>query len=407
MLDDLLATIQKKLKRLCYEFLITLDCVPPDIVALWSLYQRVLSVKDELFGCFGSPVPVGVAEVFADFTKVFEQVLSSLVKTVEEHETPARIIFNPIHSCLSAISQMMVLLREDVNTTFSQWMSSNDEQLVQSNEPINMKQLLDADLGEEDEVKEAEVKAEEQKKQVEQENGSNEEFARLMDLLGELMMSRSVFQNLSRQALLEYNLPIFSQEIKARGNRLVQVMESLEETILGLCGNYTNLVFPKRKVLPFITGEQAFFVEVNQVLEVVKVVQKEIFKRRGRFFYNFRGETIGLVFLSDFLGQTICKKADPEGIIVITDGRAKLGLGVEHWSMEQEVLVKTLSDIFAGQREIAGAAVMADGQISLMLDGVVLIKRVTLMYRKELRKDEEVSRIVCQGNVEHARPIWC
>ncbi len=148
---------------------------------------------------------------------------------------------------------------------------------------------------------------------------------------------------------------------------------------------YTNLAFQKRKVLPFDSGEQAFFVEVNQVLKVLKVSQKEIFRRRGRFFYHFRGETLGLVFLTDFFGRTTFKKLDPMNIIVITDGITKLGLGVEHWSIEQEVLVKPLLDIFIGQREIAGAAVMNDGQISLMLDGVALINRVSLEQEQEDR----------------------
>lgn len=378
MLDDLLAAIQKKLKRLCYEFLITLDCDPPDILALRELYLRVLRVEDELVGCFGSTVPVGVEEVFADFSKVFKQVLRSLAKTMENNESPSRVLVNPIHTCIDACSQMMVLLRKDVNTTSSQRMSLSYERLVQSHEPLKMEQTEDAGSVEK-EVEKAEEEQEEDKQEGEYiEKGSNEEFARLIDLLGELMMSRSVFQNLSRQALVEYNLPIFSKEIKAKGNRVVHLMERLEETVMGLCCRYTNLVYRKRKVLPFKSGEQALFVEVNQVLEVLKVSQKEIFRRRSRFFYHFRGETIGIVFLSDFFERTYFKKPDPMGIIVITDGRTKLGLGVEHWSIEQEVLVKPLSDIFVGQRVIAGAAVMENGQISLMLDGVALIQRVLL-----------------------------
>ena len=359
MLDDFLDTIHKKLKRLCYELLITLDCDPPDIVALRELYLRVLTVEDELVGCFGGTVPLGVKEVFANFYKVFEQVLSSLAKMMENNESPARIIVNPIHACLCAFSQMMVLL-----------MSSSNEPLVQSHEPLKTEQPEGANSEEKKELKGIE-------------EDSKEEFACLIDLLGELMMSKSVFQNLSRQALLEYNLPSFSKEIKANGKRVVRVMERLEETVMGLCCRYTNLIFRKRKVLPFEAGEQAFFVEVNQVLEVLKVSQKEMFKRRGRFFYHYRGETLGLVFLSDFFGRTSSKKPDPRGIIVITDGTTKLGLGVEHWSIEQEVLVKPLLDIFVGQREIAGAAVMEDGQISLMLDGVTLIKRVSLEQEQE------------------------
>ncbi|SPF54015.1 hypothetical protein SBF1_7240001 [Candidatus Desulfosporosinus infrequens] len=123
------------------------------------------------------------------------------------------------------------------------------------------------------------------------------------------------------------------------------------------------------------TSDQAFFIDVNQVLEVLKVPRREVFKRRGRFFYNLRGETIGIIFLAELYGTTF-KKRDHLGIVVITDGRTKLGLIVERWSVEQEVLVELLADIFLGQKEISGAAVMENGQISLRLDGVALIKRV-------------------------------
>ena len=391
MLDDFLSIIQKKFKRLCYELLIRLDCDPPDMMALRALYLEVIGVENELTECFGSAVPVSVEAVFADFSEVFEETLSSLAKPIENNEPDLRIMVNPVQAGLRVLSRMMALVREDVNATFSQRMNSSEEELVWSQEQ-SREQPEDAD-SKETEIQEEQAKEEEQveeEKQAEEEEQAEEEkqdskgeFARLMDLLGELMMSKSVFQNLSRQALLEYNLPFFSKEIKANGNKFVGVMERLEETVLGLCSRYTNLVFQKRKVLPFVAGEQAFFIEVNQVMEVVRISQQEIFRRRGRFFYPFRGETLSLVFLSDFFGRTAFKKPESMGIVVITDGRKKLGIGVEHWSIEQEVLVKPLGDIFASQREIAGAAVLEDGQISLMLDGAALISKVSLEKEQE------------------------
>lgn len=204
---------------------------------------------------------------------------------------------------------------------------------------------------------------------------SNEGFARLINLLGELMLSRSVFNNLSRQALLQYKLPTFSQEIKATGKRFVRIMEDIEDTVLELSRRYTKLVFSKRRVLPFETGSQAFFLDVNQVFEVVKVPKKALFRRKGQFFCNFRGETIGLIFLTELLGQDTFQKKDPIVIIVITDGLVKIGVGVEKISNEQDVLVKPIPDILGDQREIAGAAIMEDGRISLMLDGVALIQK--------------------------------
>lgn len=360
MLDNFLAAIQKKLKRLCYELLLALDCDAPDLGALQELYLKILSIYDELVEALGRPVPVGVETVFLDFSRVFDQVFNSLALSSQNKEPLRRIIDHPIYACLCSFSQMMVCLRTEADTTVSHEMSSSVKPSVE--------------LLETEEIVEPE--------EIMNEIDPKREFAKLIDLLGELTMSRNVFQNLSRQALLEYNLPTFSKEIKSKVARLGHVVERVEETVLGLCQRYPDLVVRKRKVLPIQAGGQAFIIEVNQVLEVIKVSRKELFKRRGYYFSHFRGETLGVVFLSDFYGPTTIRKMEVMGIVVISDGNTKLGLAVEHWSKEQEVLVKPLLDIFVGNGEIAGAAVLENGQISLMLDGLALIKRVALEQAK-------------------------
>lgn len=375
MLDNLLAAIQKKLKRLCYELLIALDCDAPDLVALQELYLRILSIYDELVESLGSSVPVGVENVFMDFCRVFDQVFHSLALPSQNknEEPPRRIIDHPIYACLCSFSQMMVFLRAEAETSASPESYSSVKPL--SHESPEEKKSEDTAS---EECEAAEEAATETEEIVEPKEIKKRKFAQLIDLLGELMMSRSVFQNLSRQALQEHNLLNFSKEIKSKGAQFEHVLERVEETVLGLCQCYPDLVIQKRKVLPIEAGGQAFIIEVNQVLEVIKVSRKDLFKRRGYFFSHFRGETLGVIFLSDFYGPATIQKVNLMGIVVISDGNTKLGLAVEHWSKEQEVLVKPLLDIFVGNREIAGAAVLENGQISLILDGLALIKRVAL-----------------------------
>ncbi|SDG69611.1 chemotaxis protein CheW [Desulfosporosinus hippei] len=372
MLDNCLAAIQKKLKRLCYELLIALDCDAPDLAALKALYLRILSIYDELVESPGSTVPVGMENVFMNFCRVFDQVLHSLALPSQKgnEKPPRRIIDHPIYACLCSFSQMMVCLRAEAETSVSPRICSSVKPL--SHEPSGEKLLEDA-ASEEAEAEEI-VEPEEIKNEID----LKREFAQLIDLLGELRMSRNVFQYLSRQALLEHNLPTFSKKIKSKGLQFQHVLERVEENVLGLCQRYPDLVIQKQKVLPIKVGRQAFIIGVNQVLEVIKVSRKDLFKRRGHFFSHFRGETLGVIFLSDFYGSTTIQKMEVRGIVVISNGNTKLGLAVEHWSKEQEVHVKPLLDIFVGNREIAGAAVLENGQISLMLDGLALIKRATL-----------------------------
>lgn len=350
--------IMEHLQELDLRLLGQLEQNPEDDRSLRDVSQHIRLLMDELNSL---KLILGGESVLGSETKhlkVLFQHLDELLRTFLEQGTT--VSERIIQICYSSLHLLRIVMgfpgaKKEVDQSIGDLMDEiiilKEEQCVLSIEPVKIDQPEDTD--------------------------SNEGFARLIDLLGELMMSRRVFNSLSRQALLEYNLPTFSQEIKATGNRLVRIMENLEDTVLGLSRRYTKLVFRKRRVLPFESGGQAFFLDVNQVLEVLKVPKKYLFQRWGHFFCHFRGETVGLVFLSEFFGRSTFQKTDPIAIIVITDGRVKIGVGVEKIAIEQDVLVKPLPDVLVGQREIEGAAIMEDGRISLMLDGVALIQRVS------------------------------
>ncbi|SPF54016.1 hypothetical protein SBF1_7240002 [Candidatus Desulfosporosinus infrequens] len=228
MLDDILATIQKKLKRICYELLKVLDGDPLDIVELRELFLKMSKVDNELVGCLGDTVPEGVKQAFADFSLEFEKILDSSAQTNETTRLPSRTLVQMIYDCLGAFNLMRVLL-------------SSNEQLVQGQELIIIEQSepsnSEAWAGEE--ITETDLKEEDSEKEIRKEPmkgiDSKEEFARLIALLGELRMSSNAFRNLSHQALSEYDLPLFSKEIRVTSNSFGRVLEKVEERLYRPC----------------------------------------------------------------------------------------------------------------------------------------------------------------------------
>ena len=56
------------------------------------------------------------------------------------------------------------------------------------------------------------------------------------------------------------------------------------------------------------------------------------------------------------------------------NGFAWLGAQVDELLGKQEVVIKNLGDLFVSQRDFAGAAILGDGRVGLILDVNTLVK---------------------------------
>jgi two-component system chemotaxis sensor kinase CheA len=89
---------------------------------------------------------------------------------------------------------------------------------------------------------------------------------------------------------------------------------------------------------------------------------------------SVRGRLTPLLRLGQHLG-TPCRAVDPtEGIIVVVEsGDAARGLLVDELLGKQEVVIKNLGRTFARQDLLAGAAILGDGRVGLILDVDTLV----------------------------------
>jgi two-component system chemotaxis sensor kinase CheA len=89
---------------------------------------------------------------------------------------------------------------------------------------------------------------------------------------------------------------------------------------------------------------------------------------------SVRGRLTPLLRLGQHLG-TPCRSADPtKGIIVVVEsGDAARGLLVDELIGKQEVVIKNLGETFRRQNLLAGAAILGDGRVGLILDVDTLV----------------------------------
>lgn len=91
---------------------------------------------------------------------------------------------------------------------------------------------------------------------------------------------------------------------------------------------------------------------------------------------SVRGKQTPVLRLGQYLGTSGVKaKTDDEGIIIVVEsGDAMRGILVDELIGKQEVVIKSLGETFKDQNLLAGAAVLGDGAVGLILDVDTLVK---------------------------------
>jgi two-component system, chemotaxis family, sensor kinase CheA len=120
-----------------------------------------------------------------------------------------------------------------------------------------------------------------------------------------------------------------------------------------------------RYIIPTLSVRESFRPQPGMVTTV---------HERGEVV-SVRGRLTPLLRLGQHLG-TPCRAVDPtEGIIVVVEsGDASRGLLVDELLGKQEVVIKNLGETFRKQDLLAGAAILGDGRVGLILDVDTLVK---------------------------------
>jgi len=133
------------------------------------------------------------------------------------------------------------------------------------------------------------------------------------------------------------------------------------------------------QALLVIVGEEIYAVPLSSVIETLLVKNDEIKTVGGLKMVQLRGNTLPLIFLKE-------KFSLPEGdniqeevfVVVVGLGDKAIGLVVDELQGQQEIVIKSLGDYLNGLPGIAGATILGDGKVTLILDIGSLIQDVLI-----------------------------
>jgi len=141
--------------------------------------------------------------------------------------------------------------------------------------------------------------------------------------------------------------------------------------------------------------EDLFAVPLSNVIETVRIVEEDIYTIEGRSVLKLRDEVLPLVNMADIFN--IEKVLMPEKylyVVILGLGATKIGLIVDRFIGQEEIVIKSLGEFLKGLPGIAGATIRGDGRVTLIVDVASLMKLAKETHNKKLVTDslKEVKR---------------
>jgi len=116
-------------------------------------------------------------------------------------------------------------------------------------------------------------------------------------------------------------------------------------------------------------GGHTYAIPAGSVVESLKFRPEEITRIGGRETLRLRDRIVPLFRLGALFGHDDRTAGDRSYAVVLGRGEKRLGLAVDRLNGQQEVVIKALDPIVSGAGiGLAGATIMGDGRVVLILD---------------------------------------
>ncbi|MFA6857507.1 MAG: chemotaxis protein CheA, partial [Treponema sp.] len=118
-------------------------------------------------------------------------------------------------------------------------------------------------------------------------------------------------------------------------------------------------------------GQEVYSIPIASVIESQRIKMNEISTIDNYEVLNVRNEVISILRLSRLFNirETVMQSQDDYCFIVIVGSQEKkIGIMVDSLVGEEDVVIKPLRDQFTNSPGIAGASILGDGSVSLIID---------------------------------------
>ena len=171
-------------------------------------------------------------------------------------------------------------------------------------------------------------------------------------------------------------------ELSGRGVGLDVVLKSIErlnglvevETVPGVGSKFIIELPLTLAIISALLVEAAgrtFAVPLGPVMESLKLRPEDIRSINGRDTLRLRDRIVPLIRLAEFFGLPEGASPEREYVVILGRGDKRVGLVVDRLRGQQEVVIKPVDTAIAGAAAataLAGATIMGDGRVVLILD---------------------------------------
>ena len=115
-----------------------------------------------------------------------------------------------------------------------------------------------------------------------------------------------------------------------------------------------------------------FAIPLEMVSETKRIPNSKIKKVKNEDVINYRENTIPLIDSYDFLNFNKEVESDSSAseieVVIVNTGKKNAALRVDELLNQQDIVVKSLGELLSNTKNIAGATIIGDGEIALIID---------------------------------------
>ena len=137
-------------------------------------------------------------------------------------------------------------------------------------------------------------------------------------------------------------------------------------------------------------GSEIYSIPITSVIESLRIKPEEIKRIDNYEVFNIRSDVVSLLRLNRLFGIRTEEHQDYNFIVIVGTAERKMGFMVDSLIGEEDVVIKPLRDQFTNSPGIAGASILGDGSVSLIIDVSQLLE-LGLKKEMEQRQVREAS----------------
>ncbi len=136
-------------------------------------------------------------------------------------------------------------------------------------------------------------------------------------------------------------------------------------------------------------GKELYAIPITSVLESQRIFSSDIKYLDNYEVFDIREDVVSLVRLNRLFGVPTDENNTTHYIVVVGSSDKKIGLMVDQLIGEEDVVIKPLKDKYTNVPGIAGATILGDGQVSLILD-INQILELCLKKERSVREKRNI-----------------